>query len=102
MLTLQSIKGSLQGRNTTQGDPCSHYREWVCSVQLFSVLVTFFPCFINIFSLLNLYGFLCFTKNQIYMEFPALATTLLCFNYRDLPALTTPFLCFVYILSLYS
>ena len=23
--------GSLQGRITTQGDPCSHYREWVCS-----------------------------------------------------------------------
>ena len=21
----------LQGRITTQGDPCSHYREWVCS-----------------------------------------------------------------------
>ena len=24
--------GSLQGRITTQGDPCSHYWEWVCSV----------------------------------------------------------------------
>ena len=23
--------GSLQGRITSQGDPCSHYREWVCS-----------------------------------------------------------------------
>ena len=40
---LQSLTGSLQGRITTQGDPCSHYREWVCRVQLFSVLVTFFP-----------------------------------------------------------
>ncbi len=24
--------GSLQGRITTQGDPCNRYREWVCSV----------------------------------------------------------------------
>ena len=23
---------TLQGRITTQGDPCNHYREWVCSV----------------------------------------------------------------------
>ena len=23
--------GSLQGRITSQGDPCSHYRDWVCS-----------------------------------------------------------------------
>ena len=22
----------LQGRITRQGDPCSHYREWICSV----------------------------------------------------------------------
>ena len=45
---LQSLTGSLQDRITTQGDPCSHYREWVCRVQLFSVLVTLLPCFINI------------------------------------------------------
>ena len=25
--------GSLQGRITTQGDPCIHYREWVCGAQ---------------------------------------------------------------------
>ena len=24
--------GSLQGRITSQGDPCFHYRKWVCSV----------------------------------------------------------------------
>ena len=29
--TLQSLTGKLQGRITTQGDHCSHYREWVCS-----------------------------------------------------------------------
>ena len=28
---LQSLTGKLQGRITTQGDPCSHYREWVCT-----------------------------------------------------------------------
>ena len=43
---LQSLTGKLQGRITSQGDPCSHNREWVCRVQLFSVLVTFFHCFI--------------------------------------------------------
>ena len=26
-LTLQSFTGKLQGKITTQGDPCSHYRE---------------------------------------------------------------------------
>ena len=31
-ITLQSLTGSLQGRITSQGDPCSHYREWVWSV----------------------------------------------------------------------
>ena len=30
--TLQSLTWKLQGRITTQGDPCNHYREWVCSV----------------------------------------------------------------------
>ena len=25
--TLQSLTGKLQGRISTQGDPCSHYRE---------------------------------------------------------------------------
>ena len=25
--TLQSLTGKLQGRITSQGDPCSHYRE---------------------------------------------------------------------------
>ena len=29
--TLQSLTGKLQGRITTQGDPCIHYSEWVCS-----------------------------------------------------------------------
>ena len=29
---LQTLTGKLQGRISTQGDPCSHYREWVCSV----------------------------------------------------------------------
>ena len=28
--SLQSLTGSSQGRITTQGDPSSHYREWVC------------------------------------------------------------------------
>ena len=28
--TLQSLTEKLQGRITTQGDPCSHYMEWVC------------------------------------------------------------------------
>ena len=27
------FRGSLQGRITTQGDPYSHYREWVFSVK---------------------------------------------------------------------
>ena len=27
--TRQSLTGSLQGRISTQADPCSHYREWV-------------------------------------------------------------------------
>ena len=43
--TLQSLTGKLQGRISTQGDPCSHYREWVYRVQLSSVLVTFFSLF---------------------------------------------------------
>ena len=38
---LQSLTGKLQGRITTQGDPCSHYREWVYRVQFSSFLVTF-------------------------------------------------------------
>ena len=42
---LQSLTGKLQGVITTQGDPCSHYREWVYRVQLFSVLVTFLSLF---------------------------------------------------------
>ena len=27
LATLQSLTGKLQGRISTQGDPCSHYRE---------------------------------------------------------------------------
>ena len=43
--TLQSLTGKLQGRITTQGDPCIYYREWVHRVQLSSVLVTFLSLF---------------------------------------------------------
>ena len=43
--SLQSLTGKLQGRITSQGDPCSHCREWVYRVQLSSVLVTFFSLF---------------------------------------------------------
>ena len=43
--TLQSLTGKLQGRITTQGDPCSHYREWVYKVQLSSVFITFLSLF---------------------------------------------------------
>ena len=43
--TLQSLTGKLQGRITSQGDPCSHCREWVYRVQLSSVLVTFLSLF---------------------------------------------------------
>ena len=43
--SLQSLTGKLQGRITTQGDPCSHYRERVYRVQLSSVLVTFLSLF---------------------------------------------------------
>ena len=45
MWTLQSLTGKLQGRITTQGDPCSHYKEWVYRVQLSLVLVTFLSLF---------------------------------------------------------
>ena len=43
--TLQSLTGKLQGRIASQGDPCSHYREWVYRVKLSSVLVTFLSLF---------------------------------------------------------
>ena len=43
--SLQSLTGKLQGRITSQGDPCIHYREWVYRVQLSSVLVTFLSLF---------------------------------------------------------
>ena len=74
----------------------------VAVYNFFYVLVTFFPCFITIFSLFNLQVFPYFTKIQIFRVFPVLVTTLLCFNYRALPALTTPFPCFGYIISLFS
>ena len=45
LCTLQTLTGKLQGRISTQGDPCSHYREWVYRVQLSSVMVTFFSLF---------------------------------------------------------
>ena len=32
MSSRQSLTDKFQGRITTQGDPCSHYRERVCSV----------------------------------------------------------------------
>jgi hypothetical protein len=64
---LQSLTGLLQGRISTQGDPCSHYREWVCRVQLFSVLVTFFPCFINIQSV-ALIPVMCTGNCQIILQ----------------------------------
>ena len=62
LYTLQSFTGSLQGRITTQGDPCSHYRKWVCRIQHFAVLITFFPCFTNIY--LNC----CFHPCNVYIQ----------------------------------
>ena len=77
-----------------QGFPCFSYN-------FFSVLVTFFPCFINIFSFFNLQGFpAVLPKIQIYRDFPVLVTTFLCFNYGAFPALITPFPCFGYVISL--
>ena len=64
---LQSLTGKLQGRITTQGDPCSHYREWVCSVQFSFVLVTFFPCFINI-QIFALVPVMCAGNCQIILQ----------------------------------
>ena len=43
--TLQSLTGSIQGRIIYREIPCSHYREWVCRVHFFSVLVTCFSLF---------------------------------------------------------
>ena len=44
--SLQSLTGKLQGRITTQGDPCNHYREWVYRVQLSSTPVVFIDSFL--------------------------------------------------------
>ena len=73
---------------------CFYYR-------IFPALVTTFPCFGYIFSLLDLRGFLFFLKFQTYRDFPVLATIFLCFKYRIFPALTTSFFCFGYIIFLF-
>ena len=65
--TLQSFTGSLQGRITTQGDPCNHYREWVCRVQHSSVLITFLPCFNNI-EIIALVPVMCTGNWQVILQ----------------------------------
>ena len=91
MLTLQFLTGFLQDRISTQGDPCSHYREWVCSVQLFSVLVTFFLCFISIFSLFTLQSFPCFTKNPDLQGFSCIGYNLFMFQLQGFPCYNNTF-----------
>ena len=59
---------ALQDRISTQGNPCSHYREWVCRVQFFSVLVTFFHCFINIQSVALILNVICIGSCQIILQ----------------------------------
>jgi hypothetical protein len=53
---------------------CSVNRDFPVLVTIFcvSILVTFFPCFNNIFSLFNLQGFPCFTKNSALQGYPCI------------------------------
>ena len=62
--------------------------------QLFSVLVTFFPCFINIFFLFTLHGFTCFTKNSDLQGFPCIGKNFFIFQFQGFPCFNNTFFLF--------
>ena len=62
--------------------------------QLFSVLVTFFPCFINIFFLFTLHGFPCFTKNSDLQGFPCIGKNFFMFQLQGFPCFNNTFFLF--------
>jgi hypothetical protein len=96
-------KHTLQGAFlfSEQGFPCIGYNSFMLQLQGFPCFsnsfylfwLHSFPVLLTFFSLFNLQGFPCFTKIQIYREFPVLVTTLLCYNYSVFSALITPFPC---------
>jgi len=46
--SVQSLTGKLQGRITTQGNPCNYYRNEFTEYNFLLFWLHFFPCFKNI------------------------------------------------------
>ena len=67
----------------------------VAVYNFFYVLVTFFPCFINIFPLFTLQGFSCFTKNSDLQGFPCIDYNFFMFQLQGFPCVIKfPCCCF--------
>ena len=62
--------------------------------QLLSVLVKFFPCFINIFFLFTLHAFPCFTKNSDLQRFPCIGKNFFMFQLQGFPCFNNTFFLF--------